>query len=77
MPASDFLWTDEIVEHLAEHGIPQDDFEKVVCNPISKGYSRSSGRFCRLGVQRGSLVFCAVGLRVVGAASAISRLPLG
>lgn len=40
----DFLWTDEIVEHLDEHGISQDDFEYVVCNPVSKGLSRSSKR---------------------------------
>ena len=39
----DFLWTAELVDHLAEHGISQDDFEHVVCNPYSKGYSRSSG----------------------------------
>ena len=39
----DFLWTDELVDHLAEHGISQDDFEQVVCDPYSKGYSRSSG----------------------------------
>jgi hypothetical protein len=39
----DFLWTDEIVEHLAQHGISQDDFERVVCNPVSRGLSRSSG----------------------------------
>ncbi len=39
----DFLWTDELVDHLAEHGISQDDFEHVVCDPYSKGYSRSSG----------------------------------
>jgi hypothetical protein len=37
MTALDFLWTDEIVEHLTEHGISQDDFEHVVCNPTSKG----------------------------------------
>jgi len=46
MPTFDFLWTDEIVEHLAEHGISQDDFERVVCNPTSKGSSRSSGLTC-------------------------------
>jgi hypothetical protein len=43
VPFFDFLWTEEIVEHLAEHGISQDDFEQVVCNPTSKGVSRSSG----------------------------------
>jgi hypothetical protein len=46
MPAFDFLWTDEIVEHLAEHGVSQDDFEHVVCNPTSKGWSRSSDLPC-------------------------------
>jgi len=39
----EFLWTDEPVAHLAEHGISQDDFEYVVCHPYSKGYRRSSG----------------------------------
>jgi hypothetical protein len=38
-----FLWTDEIVEHVAEHGINQDDYEGVVSNPVSRGFSRSSG----------------------------------
>jgi len=46
MPAFDFIWTDNIVEHIAEHGIPQDDFEYVDCNPTSKGFSRSSGLPC-------------------------------
>jgi hypothetical protein len=46
MPTLDFLWPDEIVEHLAEDGISQDDFEHVVCNPTSKGYSRSSNLPC-------------------------------
>ena len=46
MPTFDFLWTDEIVEHLAEHGVSQDDFEYVFCNPTSKGLSRSSGLPC-------------------------------
>ena len=43
MPYFDFLWTDEIAAHIAEHGISQDDFECVVCNPTRKGNSRSSG----------------------------------
>ena len=38
-----FVWTDEIVDHIAEHGVSQDDFENVVCRPYSKGVSRSSG----------------------------------
>ena len=39
----EFLWTEEIVEHIAEHGVSQDDFEQVVTKPWSKGMSRSSG----------------------------------
>jgi hypothetical protein len=45
----DVLWTDEIVEHLAEHGVSQDDFEHVICNPTSEGLSRSSGLPCKWG----------------------------
>ena len=29
MPYYDFLWTDEIVEHIAQHGISQDNYEHV------------------------------------------------
>lgn len=31
------------MEHLAEHGISPDDFEQLVCDPLTKGLSRSSG----------------------------------
>jgi hypothetical protein len=43
MPYFDFVWTDEIIEHLAQHGISQDDFAYVVCNPVGRGASRSTG----------------------------------
>jgi hypothetical protein len=43
MPYFEFIWNDEIVTHLAEHGISQDDFEHVFVNPTSKGISRTSG----------------------------------
>lgn len=33
-------------EHCAEHGVTQDDFEQVVCNPTRKGWSRSSDLPC-------------------------------
>ncbi len=49
MPAFDFIWSDDIIEHLAEHGVSQDDFEYVVCQPTSKGYSRSSNLPCAWG----------------------------
>jgi hypothetical protein len=41
-----FDWTDEIVAHLLEHGVSQDDFENVVSQPERRGESRSTGRPC-------------------------------
>jgi hypothetical protein len=43
VPYFHFIWTAEIVEHIAEHGISQDDFEHVVCQPARKFLSRRSG----------------------------------
>lgn len=43
MPYFDFIWTRKIVEHISEHGISPDDFEQVICDPDSKGFSRSTG----------------------------------
>ena len=42
----EFQWTDEIVEHLAEHGVSQEDFAEVVSVPERRGESRSTGRPC-------------------------------
>ena len=44
MPWYLFLWDDESVAHLAQHGVTQDEFEEVVCNPDSVEASRTSGR---------------------------------
>lgn len=44
MPYFNFFWTDDLIEHLAQHGVTQEDFEYVVCDPIKRGRSRSSGR---------------------------------
>ena len=43
MPYYEFMWTDAILRHIAEHGLSRDDFEHVVCNPTRYGFSRSSG----------------------------------
>ncbi len=42
MPYFDFIWTDNIVEHIEEHDISIEDYEYIVCNPSAKGVSRSS-----------------------------------
>jgi len=46
MPYFRFLWTDKIVEHLAEHDVTPEDFEEVVRDPERRGLSRSTGRSC-------------------------------
>jgi hypothetical protein len=43
MPYNFYIWTPEIVEHLAEHGITPDEFEEVVRNPETEDVSHSSG----------------------------------
>jgi uncharacterized DUF497 family protein len=42
MPYYFFQWTEEIVAHLAEHGLTAEDFENVVSNPVDVRRSRSS-----------------------------------
>jgi uncharacterized DUF497 family protein len=47
MPWYDIVWNDEPggnVEHIAEHGLTPEDVEAVICNPLEKKTSRSSGR---------------------------------
>lgn len=39
----DFVWTEDAIEHIGQHGISQDEFESVVCSPSSRGVSRSTG----------------------------------
>ncbi len=59
MPYYDFLWNDEIIEHLAQHGVSPADFEQVVSNPDAIGESRSTGRPCCWGeTADGRTLFC-------------------
>jgi hypothetical protein len=44
MPFYFYVWTHEIIEHLAEHDLTPEDFEYVLANPTDKGTSDSSGR---------------------------------
>ena len=46
----EFVWTEEIIDHLAEHGVTPQDFEEIVKFPEARGLSRSSGRPCCWGV---------------------------
>jgi hypothetical protein len=38
-----FIWTPEIEEHLAEHGVTVDDYEYAFENCIRRGHSDTSG----------------------------------
>jgi hypothetical protein len=59
MPFFDFFWNDEIVEHLAEHGVSVGDFEEVVSNPELRGESRTTRRPCCWGeAVDGRYLFC-------------------
>ena len=42
MPYFEFLWTEESVRHIAEHGVSQADFEAVVMHSRNRGLSRRS-----------------------------------
>jgi uncharacterized DUF497 family protein len=44
MPHVLFVWNDEIVEYLAQHGVTPDEFEEVVLASREIRTSRSSGR---------------------------------
>lgn len=49
MPWYDFFWTDDVIEHLADHGISCEDFERVVCSPFDTDFSRASGDLAAFG----------------------------
>lgn len=46
MPYYEFLWTDAILDHVAEHGVGRKEFEEVVSSPERRGESRSTRRPC-------------------------------
>jgi hypothetical protein len=43
MPLYFYVWTPEIIEHLAEHEVSPEEFEHIVSNPDYQAISRSSG----------------------------------
>jgi hypothetical protein len=55
----EFVWTDETVAHLAEHGVAPEEFEYVVSNPESRDKSRRTGRPCCFGeTSDGRYLYC-------------------
>jgi uncharacterized DUF497 family protein len=60
MPYFDFMWTDEIIAHLAEHDIGPRDFERVVMNPVDMDQSESTDRPAAFGYTRNGRFIIAV-----------------
>jgi len=54
-----FHWDDEIIEHLAQHGVTREEFAEIVQNPDERGTSRSTGRPTATGfTSTGKTLFC-------------------
>jgi hypothetical protein len=59
VPFFEFLWTDEAMDHLAQHGVTPEEFEHVVMRPDRRDVSRSSGLPCCWGTtSSGRFLFC-------------------
>ncbi|MBM4088910.1 MAG: BrnT family toxin [Planctomycetes bacterium] len=60
MPWYFFIWTPEIIEHLAEHEVTPEEFEEVVGNPDGEDRSRSSGNLVAFGTTSAGRLLCCV-----------------
>ena len=64
MPYYFFIWTEEIVEHLAEHDVTPEEFEEVVCDAEYEDVSRTSGHPIAFGPTSEGRYLCRVFRRV-------------
>ena len=60
MPWYFFIWTPEIIEHLAEHDVTPEEYEEVVGNPDWEDRSRSSGNLLAFGTTSAGRLLCCV-----------------
>jgi hypothetical protein len=60
MPYYFFIWTPEIIEHLAEHDVTPDEFEEVVRKPDYEDVSRSTGNPLAFGTTSDGRYLCCV-----------------
>ena len=59
MPFYFFVWDEENIEHLEEHGVSTEEFEAIVSDPEQEDSSRSSGRPMAFGFTAdGRLIAC-------------------
>lgn len=55
-----FIWTPEMVEHLAEHEVTPEEFEEVVSRPDWEEPSRSTGNRLAFGSTSEDRLLCCV-----------------
>ena len=64
MPISEFLWSDDRIEHIAEHGVTPEEFEEVCFGQSLVLRTRATGKkpvYYVLGeTESGRHVFCVV-----------------
>ena len=60
MPFYFFVWTPEIIEHLAEHDVMPEEFEEVVETPDYEDMSRSTGNPVAFGSTSTGRYLCCV-----------------
>ena len=60
MPYYFFVWTPEIIVHLAEHEVTPEEFEEVVSDPDYEDISRSTGNPIAFGRTSAGRFLCCV-----------------
>lgn len=60
MPYYFFVWTPEIIDHLAEHDVTPEEFEEVVSDPDFEDVSRSTGNPLAMGSTSAGRSLCGV-----------------
>jgi hypothetical protein len=60
MPFYFFVWTQEIIDHLGQHGVTPEEFEEIVSQPDYEDVSRSSGNPLAFGYTSDGRRLCCV-----------------
>jgi hypothetical protein len=60
MPHFFFIWSQESIDHLAEHDVTSEEFEQVVSNPDFEDISRSTGNPVAFGATSEGRYLCCV-----------------
>ena len=64
MPYYFFIWTPEIIEHLAEHDVTPEEFESIVSSPVDESQSRSTSNLVAFGTTSDGRQLCCVFRRI-------------